>query len=114
MSRQADRVLADALGDDLVEAGERTATDEEDVLVSIGELLVRVLTRPAAAPAPPSRIFNSACWTPSPHARDRGLSALRAILSTRRVDDPVSLLIRSRPPGSASRFLDILADVAAS
>src|SRR5204863_7396858 len=42
---EADLVLADPLPDDLLEAGERSAADEEDVRrVDREELLVRVLT----------------------------------------------------------------------
>src|SRR6266545_2223510 len=57
---EADGVLADPLRDDLVEPRER------------------------AAATVPSRIFSSACWTPSPDTSRviDGLSALRAILST--------------------------------
>src|SRR6266566_6788287 len=58
---EADRVLADPLADDLVEAGERAAADEEDVRrVDREELLVRVL-----APA---------LWR---HRRDRPLEDLQ-------------------------------------
>src|SRR5204863_9749786 len=44
LGAEADRALADALADDLVETGERAAADEEDVRrVDREELLVRVL-----------------------------------------------------------------------
>jgi hypothetical protein len=83
---EADALVADAALDDLVEAGERAAADEQDVRrVDLDELLVRVL-----APAlrrhrrlRPSRILSSACCTPSPLTSRviDGFSLLRATLS---------------------------------
>ena len=70
-----------------IEARERAAADEEDVgRVDREELLVRVLapTLGGTEATVPSRIFSSACCTPSPETSRviDGLSALRAILST--------------------------------
>jgi hypothetical protein len=79
-------LLADAALDDLLDAGEGAAADEQDVRgVDLDELLVGVL-----APAlgrhrrlVPSRIFSSACCTPSPETSRviEGFSLLRATLS---------------------------------
>jgi len=69
LSPEADALLADAVLDDLVEAGERTTADEQHIGgVDLDELLVRVLA-PALGrdrAVVPSRILSSACWTPSP------------------------------------------------
>ena len=82
---EADGVLADPLADDLLEARERAATNEENVGRVDRE------TRCGVAPAlrrhgghRPSRILRSACCTPSPDTSRviDGLSALRATLST--------------------------------
>jgi hypothetical protein len=84
---EADGVLTDPAADDLVETGERATADEEDVRrVDREELLVGMLAPPCGGTEAtvPSRIFSSACWTPSPDTSRviDGLSAFRAILST--------------------------------
>ena len=83
---EAHRPLADALLDDLLESLERAAADEQDVArVDLDVVLVRVLRPPCGGTLAtvPSRIFSSACWTPSPDTSRviDGLSDLRAILS---------------------------------
>ena len=84
---EADPFVADAPLDHLVEVRERAAADEQHVGgVDRQELLVGVLAPPLGGTDAwvPSRIFSSACWTPSPETSRviDGLSALRAILST--------------------------------
>jgi hypothetical protein len=84
---EADPLVPDAAFDDLVEVREGPAADEQDVRgVDRQELLVGMLAPPWGGTEAwvPSRIFRSACWTPSPETSRviDGLSALRAILST--------------------------------
>jgi len=77
---------ADAILDDLVEADKGAAAQEQHVGgIDLDELLVRMLP-PALGgtlATVPSRIFSSACWTPSPDTSRviDGFSDLRAILS---------------------------------
>ena len=84
---EAEALLADAALDDLVEAHEGAAADEEDVRgVDLVELLVRVLAaalRAARWRPCPSRILSRACCTPSPETSRvmEGFSSLREILS---------------------------------
>jgi len=82
---EADAVGADPPLDDLVEVRERAAADEEDVRRVDRQNswwdACAALREPSGRA---SRIFSSACWTPSPETSRviDGLSALRAILST--------------------------------
>ena len=83
---EADRLLADAPLDDLIEADEGAAADEQDVgRVDLQEILLRVLaaTLRRDVATVPSMILSSACCTPSPDTSRvmLGLSLLRAILS---------------------------------
>ena len=107
--------------DDLVEADEGAAADEQDVGgVDLDELLVRML---AAAlrrhvATVPSRIFSSACCTPSPRdvAGDRRVVALAAdLVDLVDVDDAalrLLLVVAGRLVELEDDVLDVLADVA--
>ena len=86
LGAEADAVVADPPLDHLVELGEGAAADEEDVGVSIVRNSWCGCLRPpwgGTEAVVPSRIFRSACCTPSPETSRviDGLSALRAILS---------------------------------
>ena len=83
---EAHAAAAHTLLDDLVQADERPAHDEQDVRgVHADELLLRVLAAPLGGmlASVPSMILSSACWTPSPDTSRvmDGPSALREILS---------------------------------
>jgi hypothetical protein len=86
MRAEADRLALQAVTDDLLEAREGAAADEQDVGgIDLQEFLLRML---AAAlrrneAVVPSISLSSACCTPSPETSRviEGLSALRLILS---------------------------------
>ena len=87
MGAEADRLALQAVGDDLLEAREGAAADEQDVgRVDLQEFLLRMLAaalRRNADAVVPSISLSSACWTPSPDTSRviDGLSDLRLILS---------------------------------
>src|SRR5688572_7668761 len=118
---EADRVLADPLRDDLVEAGERAAADEEDVgRVDREELLVRVLAaalRRDRGERPledlQERLLDA---LPRHVARDRRVVRLaRDLVDLVDVDDPGLGLLDVEVRGLdqlQKDVLDVLADVA--
>jgi hypothetical protein len=87
LGAEADGALADALADDLVEPANAPPQMKRMFVVSIERNSWCGCLRPPCGGTDatvPSRIFSSACCTPSPDTSRviDGLSALRAILST--------------------------------
>src|SRR5579884_2730943 len=118
---EADRVLADAARDDLVEPGERAAADEEDVRrVDREELLVRVLApalRRHRGHRPLEDLQERLLHTLARHvARDRRVVRLaRDLVDLVDVDDPGLGLLDVEVRGLdelEEDVLDVLADVA--
>ena len=84
---EAQRLFAHAAANDFVQTDKRPAADEQDVgRVHRDEFLVGMFAAPwgGTLPMVPSRIFSSACCTPSPETSRvmDGFSSFRPILST--------------------------------
>ncbi len=118
---EADRGRAAATRDDLLEAGKRTAADEEDVRrVDLQNSCCGCLRPPCGGTEAtvPSMILSSACWTPSPDTSRviEGLSDLRADLVDFVDIDDAALGALDIVVGGLQQLqddvLDVLADIA--